>query len=142
MKCGRGLPKFPAVRRTLPAPARSRPTPWPNVVTLPQGDYVNSLTVTIWASFIFYAKLPLYRQRRFLIFCSRNLPESSKPVILSLGLSVCFVCSRTAFMFALVETIKPGPKNLPGPPRIEGSGQSRTTFERRVIGSGQLSIGR
>ena len=33
----------------------------------------------VGVSLIFYAKLPLYRQRRFLTFGSRALPESRRP---------------------------------------------------------------
>jgi hypothetical protein len=56
----------------------------------------------VGASLIFYAKLPLYRQRRFLTFGSRALPESSRSfyrwgyrcVLLAVALLLCLFLSR------------------------------------------------
>jgi hypothetical protein len=53
-------------------------------------------------SLIFYAKLPLYRQRRFLTFGSRALPESSRSyyrwgyrcVLFAVMLLLCLFLSR------------------------------------------------
>jgi hypothetical protein len=41
-----------------------------------------------------------------------------QPVILSLGLSVRFVCSRAAFVFVFVETMKPWPNQSPEPTAV------------------------
>jgi hypothetical protein len=79
-------------------------------------DFFTRLTGTPWIwcygiglgvaavgiSLIFYAKLPLYRQRHFLIFGSRALPESSRPfyrwgyrcVLFAIALLVCLFLSR------------------------------------------------
>jgi hypothetical protein len=57
---------------------------------------------TVGAFLIFYAKLPLYRQRRFLTFGSRALPETSRPfyrwgyrcIFLAVALLLCLFLSR------------------------------------------------
>jgi hypothetical protein len=56
----------------------------------------------VGVSLIFYAKLPLYRQRRFLTFGSRALPESRRPfyrwgyrcVLFAVALLLCLFLSR------------------------------------------------
>jgi hypothetical protein len=56
----------------------------------------------VGASLIFYAKLPLYRQRRFLTFGGRALPESRRPfyrwgyrcVLYAVALLLCLFLSR------------------------------------------------
>jgi hypothetical protein len=56
----------------------------------------------VGTSLIFYAKLPLYRQRQFLTFGSRALPESSRPfyrwgyrcVLFAIALLLCLFLSR------------------------------------------------
>ncbi|MCL5096759.1 MAG: hypothetical protein M1608_04370 [Candidatus Omnitrophica bacterium] len=56
----------------------------------------------VGVSLIFYAKLPLYRQRRFLTFGSRALPDSSRPfyrwgyrcVLFAVVLLLCLFLSR------------------------------------------------
>jgi hypothetical protein len=79
-------------------------------------DFFTRLTGTPWIwcygiglavaavgiSLIFYAKLPLYRQRRFLTFGSRPLPESRQPsyrwgyrcVLFAVALLLCLFLSR------------------------------------------------
>jgi hypothetical protein len=55
----------------------------------------------VGVSLIFYAKLPLYRERRFLTFGSRALPESRRPfyrwgyrcVLFAITLLVCLFLS-------------------------------------------------
>ena len=56
----------------------------------------------VGVSLIFYAKLPLYRQRRFLTFGSRALPESRRSfyrwgyrcVLFAVALLLCLFLSR------------------------------------------------
>jgi hypothetical protein len=56
----------------------------------------------VGVSLIFYAKLPLYRQRRFLTFGSRALPETSRSfyrwgyrcVLFAVALLLCLFLSR------------------------------------------------
>jgi hypothetical protein len=65
--------------------------------------YVIALIIgTIGASMIFFAKLPLYRERRFFTFGSEALPEQRRPVYrwgyccvaLAIALLVCLFFSR------------------------------------------------
>jgi hypothetical protein len=63
---------------------------------------IGLVVAAVGASLIFYAKLPLYRQRRFLTFGSRALPESSRPfyrwgyrcVLFAVALLLCLFLSR------------------------------------------------
>jgi hypothetical protein len=63
---------------------------------------VGLAVAVVGVSLIFYAKLPLYRQRRFLTFGSRALPESSRPfyrwgyrcVLFAVALLLCLFLSR------------------------------------------------
>jgi hypothetical protein len=56
----------------------------------------------VGVSLIFYAKFPLYRQRRFLTFGSRALPEGRRPfyrlgyrcVLFAVALLLCLFLSR------------------------------------------------
>jgi hypothetical protein len=56
----------------------------------------------VGVSLILYAKLPLYRQRRFLTFGSRVLPENRRPlyrwgyrcVLVAMALLLCLFLSR------------------------------------------------
>ena len=65
--------------------------------------YAISLAVAgVGVSLVFYAKLPLYRQRRFLTFGSRALPESSRSfyrwgyrcILFAVALLLCLFLSR------------------------------------------------
>lgn len=65
--------------------------------------YTIALAVAvIGASLIFFAKLPLYRQRRFFTFGSRALPEGRRPfyrwgyrcVIFAAALLLCLLLSK------------------------------------------------
>jgi hypothetical protein len=57
---------------------------------------------TVGVSLVFYAKLPLYRQRRFLTFGSRALPEGRRSfyrwgyrcVLFAVALFLCLLLSR------------------------------------------------
>jgi hypothetical protein len=86
------------------------------ILTMQVLDFFTGLTGTPWiwfyaiglavaavgVSLIFYAKLPLYRQRRFLTFGSRALPESSRLiyrwgyrcVLFAVALLLCLFLSR------------------------------------------------
>jgi len=63
---------------------------------------IGLVVAAVGVSLIFYAKLPLYRQRRFLTFGSRALPESSRPfyrwgyrcVLFAVALLLCLFLSR------------------------------------------------
>ena len=66
--------------------------------------YAVSLVVaTVGMALIFYAKLPLYRQRRYFTFGSRALPESRRAfyrwgyrcVIFAFALLLCLLLSRS-----------------------------------------------
>ncbi|HEY0454964.1 MAG TPA: hypothetical protein VGE41_01215 [Verrucomicrobiae bacterium] len=60
------------------------------------------ITALVGAALLFYAKLPLYRQREFFTFGCRTLPESRRPyyrcgyfcVIFSAALFCCLFLSR------------------------------------------------
>ena len=65
--------------------------------------YVGALIIGgVGASLIFFAKLPLYRERRFFTFGSRALPEQRRPfyrwgyccVAFAIALLVCLLLSR------------------------------------------------
>jgi hypothetical protein len=65
--------------------------------------YAIALAVAmVGVSLIFYAKIPLYRQRRFFTFGSRALPERRRPfyrwgyrcVIFAVALLLCLILSR------------------------------------------------
>ena len=57
---------------------------------------------TVGVALVFYAKLPLYRQRRFFTFGSRALPESRRPfyrwgyrcIAFAVALLLCLLLSR------------------------------------------------
>jgi hypothetical protein len=63
---------------------------------------VGLVVAAVGASLIFYAKLPLYRQRQFLTFGSRALPESSRSfyrwgyrcVLFAVALLLCLFLSK------------------------------------------------
>ena len=63
---------------------------------------VGLFAAAVGVSLIFYAKLPLYRQRRFLTFGSRALPDSSRLfyrwgyrcVLFAVTLLLCLFLSR------------------------------------------------
>jgi hypothetical protein len=63
---------------------------------------VGLAVAAVGVSLIFYAKLPLYRQRRFLTFGSRALPKSSRSfyrwgyrcVLFAVALLLCLFLSR------------------------------------------------
>jgi hypothetical protein len=63
---------------------------------------VGLAVAAVGVSLIFYAKLPLYRQRRFFTFGSRALPESKRPfyrwgyrcVLFAIALLLCLFLSR------------------------------------------------
>ena len=71
-------------------------TPW--ILCYGVGLFVAAVGVSL----VFYAKLPLYRQRRFLTFGSRVLPESSRPfyrwgyrcVLFAVALLLCLLLSK------------------------------------------------
>jgi hypothetical protein len=63
---------------------------------------VGLAVIAVGVSLIFYAELPLYRQRRFLTFGSRALPESRRTfyrwgyrcVLFAVALLLCLFLSR------------------------------------------------
>ncbi len=68
--------------------------------------YAMGLVVAaVGVALIFYAKLPLYAQRRFFTFGSRRI-AGEQAGVLSLGLSLRSLRCRIAFVSAIVETMK------------------------------------
>jgi len=66
--------------------------------------YITALAMAaVGVSLVVYAKLPLYRQRRFLTFGSGSLPESRRPfyrwgyvcVALAVALLFCLILAKT-----------------------------------------------
>ena len=63
---------------------------------------IGLVVAAVGVSLIFYAKIPLYRQRRFFTFGSAALPESRRPfyrwgyryLILAVALLLCLLLSK------------------------------------------------